>query len=101
MAEYEVTDPNGIDYRPVSGGESVHAATGAIVNGDELTAVGREFLIRNDSIRLNELAELERATRDELNAAALDAGVPDPEGLPTKAAVLDAIETMKGAGTNA
>ncbi len=31
-------------------------------------------------------------TRDELNEAAADAGVPDPESLPNKEAVLDAIE---------
>ncbi len=37
-------------------------------------------------------AELKKLPRDDLNEAAADAGVPDPEALPNKDAVIEAIE---------
>ncbi len=37
-------------------------------------------------------AELLKLTRDDLNEAAADAGVPNPDELPNKEAVIDAIE---------
>jgi hypothetical protein len=44
--------------------------------------------------------ELERLTRDELNARAEQLGVADPAGLPNKAAVVAAIvQAEGGAGT--
>jgi hypothetical protein len=40
--------------------------------------------------------ELERLTRDELNARAEKLGVADPAGMPNKAAVVAAIEQAEG-----
>jgi hypothetical protein len=42
--------------------------------------------------------ELQRLSRDELDERAAQLGVPDPAGLPNKAAVVAAIESIQGAG---
>lgn len=92
MPDYEVTDPNGIEYRPAGGGEAVHAKTGDPVLDADLTTTAREFLLRVGAIRLQLEGELQGMSRPDLDSQARDAGVVNPEGLANKAAVIAAIE---------
>lgn len=96
MAQYEVTDPVQIEYRPVSGGAPVIVRHGGTVDGDDLTDTAREFLLGCGAIGPVSVAKqattsMERGT---LDAIARDAGVPDPEGLPNKDAVVAAIDAV-------
>lgn len=57
---------------------------------DDIPAKSIPWLLRRGDIEL--LEDLSGLTREELDARAIEAGVKDPDKLPNKQAVIDAIE---------
>lgn len=91
-SEYEVIDPYGITYRP-TGGEPMTVQKGEIIS--DLTPSAARWLEDNGAVRLKSEADLTKLNREDLNEAAVAAGIADPAGLPNRDAVIQAITTMK------
>lgn len=90
---YEVTDPHGISYQPKAGGSRATKANGETV--DDLTDSAAAWLLANGAIVLKSEAVISKMSRADLNAAAAEAGVADPDKLPNREAVAQALAAAK------
>ncbi len=86
--EYDVLKP--FSYKPAGGGKSVDVDPNVVDTVDDLTPAAAAWLVGQGAIELTAIAELP-VRRDELNKAAANAGVENPERLPNREAVIAAI----------